>query len=263
MTDEDRLIVEVRERVALATLNRPDRLNALDDALIAALDALAERLEDEPDIRVLVLTGAGRCFCAGADIEALSRMPDGAAFAAYVTRLTAMMERIRRLPQPSVAALHGVAYGGGLELALACDLRVAAERTRIGLPEIALGVLPGAAGTQRLPRMIPPGIAKEVILTGEPMLLDDAVRWGLINRAAGTEDHVEVALRLAGRLAEGPPEAMATATRLIDDGLDLPLDEAILLERREVARLFDLPDRAEGIAAFLEKRRPRFGLQAP
>ena len=169
-----------------------------------------------------------------------------------------MFGALSRCPKPSVAAIHGVAFGGGLELALACDLRVADDGARLGVPEIKLGLLPGAAGTARLPRLLPPAVAKQLLLTGEPLSAADAARHGLVNEVVPAGGALDAALALAGRLAALAPLALAAAKRLVDDSAGVPLDAAVLLERETVSMLFGTSDRVEGVRAFLDKRPARF-----
>ena len=184
---------------------------------------------------------------------------DGAAgFARFVRTFTDVLDRLEQHPKPSVAAIDGAALGGGLELALACDLRVAADDARLGVPEIKLGLLPGAGGTQRLPRLLPRGIALQMLLTGAPLGAVDAHRLGLVNELSGDAPALAVAERLARELATGPPLAHGAAKHLVQRGAILPLTDAIDLERETVAELFATDDAAEGLAAFRAKRTPEF-----
>jgi enoyl-CoA hydratase len=246
------------DRVALLVLDRPDRLNALSSDLAAQLAGAVADLEADPDVGALVVAGEGRCFSAGADITELEQLDGPHAFAAFVRGLEGALAVVARCPRPSVAAVHGVALGGGLELALACDLRVAESTARLGVPEIKLGLLPGAAGTARLTRMLPPGVAKQLLLTGEPLGAADAYRLGLVNEVVDEGAARQAAVGLAARLAELPPLALAAGKRLVDEGGQMPLDAAIAFERETVAMLFGTDDRAEGIRAFLDKRPPSF-----
>jgi enoyl-CoA hydratase len=243
--------------VALLTLDRPGRLNALGSDSARQLQDALDTIEADPALRAIVITGAGRAFCAGADITELDRLHSPTDFARFVQGLTDALDRLAASPVPSVAAINGLALGGGFEVALACDLRLAAPRTQLGVPEVKLGLLPAAAGTQRLARMLPAALAKQLLMTGEPLTAAQALAYGLLNDVV--DDVVSSALDLAGRLAEGPPQAIAAAKRLVDVGLTMPLAAGIVLERETVAGLFATEDRAEGIAAFLDKRPPRFG----
>ncbi|MET9089701.1 enoyl-CoA hydratase/isomerase family protein [Streptomyces sp. NPDC004237] len=252
------LRVEVRDRVAVFTLDRPERLNAVGTETVGLLrDALAQVREDD-DVRALVLTGAGRAFSAGADLGEIESFTTPWQFRAFVGRLTQAYALLEEFPKPSVAAIHGFAFGGGLELALACDLRVAERGTRLGLPEMKLGVLPGAGGTQRLPRLLPPAIAKQMILTGEPIDAERAHALGLLNELAEPGGALKAAEALAARLAAGAPLALAAGKRLIDHGLGMDLAAAVALEQETVSVLFATEDRAEGLRAFRDRRPGEF-----
>jgi enoyl-CoA hydratase len=244
--------------VAVLTLNRPGRLNAIGGEILAALaEAVAAAAADER-VRALVIAGAGRAFCAGADLTEIEALPGARAFRAFIAGMTEVFQVIADCPKPSVAALHGVAFGGGLELALACDLRVADPGCRLGVPEMKLGVLPGAGGTQRLPRLVPVGIAKQMILTGEPLTAQRACAVGLVNELADPGEALTAAVDLARRLAAGAPLALAAGKRLIDRGAGLDLAAAISYEGESVSMLFSTADRAEGLAAFRARRPPAF-----
>jgi enoyl-CoA hydratase len=247
---------ECRGRVALLTLDRPERLNAIGSDTVALLHEALDLVEADSDTRAIVITGEGRAFSAGADIAELDTMDTGADFARFVTGLTEAFGRLAACATPSIAAINGIAFGGGCELALACDLRVASSNARLGVPEVKLGLLPGASGTQRLARLLPTAIVKHLLMTGAALGADRALELGLINSVA--DDVVGEALAVAARLAEGPPLALAAAKRLVDDGVELPFDEAVVLERSTVSGLFDTDDRREGIAAFNAKRAPSF-----
>ena len=217
-----------------------------------------EELAADDEVGAIVVSGEGRVFCAGADIVELQTLDGPMAFAAFVRRLTDTFAALASCPKPSVAALHGAVLGGGLELALACDLRVADATARLGVPEIKLGLLPGAAGTARLPRLLPKAVAKQLLLTGEPLTAHDAHRLGLVNEVVEPGAALDAAVSLAARLAMLAPLALAAAKRLVDDGASMPLASAVALERETVAMLFGTEDRVEGVRAFVEKRPPVF-----
>jgi enoyl-CoA hydratase len=255
----DVLRVERRDgAIAVVTLSRPDRLNAIGTDTLVALDAALLELEADDSVRTFVVAGEGRAFCAGADIDELSGLEGAAGFARFVRSFTDVLDRLERHPKPSVAAIDGAALGGGLELALACDLRVASDDARLGVPEIKLGLLPGAGGTQRLPRLLPRGVALQMLLTGTPLGAVDAHRLGLVNELSGDAPALVIAERLARELAAGPPLAHAAAKHLVQRGAVLPLTDAIDLERETVSELFATDDAAEGLAAFRAKRAPEF-----
>lgn len=251
--------LEVRaDRVAVVTLNRPDRLNALSSDVAAAITDTVGRITSDPGVRTIVVAGEGRAFCAGADITELGSLAGPHEFSAFVAGLTEALQALAHCPKPSVAAIHGAALGGGLELALACDLRIAEETAKLGVPEIKLGLLPAAAGTARLTRLLPAAVAKQLLMTGEPLSATDAARFGLVNQLVPTGDALDTALALASRLAALPPTALAAAKRLVDDGAFMPLSSAIAFERETVSMLFATADRVEGLQAFIEKRAPHF-----
>lgn len=240
------------EHDALALVNSLDSTQQK-EAIVneSPIDVVLGPGEDGKTIRV-----AGRCFSAGADITELDTLADGAAFGRFIGSLAAVLDRLAALPKPTIAAINGFAFGGGFELALACDLRLASTGAQLGVPEIKLGLLPGAAGTQRLARLLPAAVAKHLLMTGEPIGADEALRLGLVNGVH--YDVAGAALTLAGSIADGPPRALAAAKRLVDQGPELGFAEGIALERAALIKLFDTTDRVEGVAAFLAKRPPRF-----
>ena len=258
MTERDFIRIEIRDRVAVLTLDRPEVLNAIGTASADRLQAALDLLHDDDRVRALVLAGEGRAFSAGADLGEIESFTQPYEFRAFVGRMTKVFANLQAFPKPSVAAVHGFAFGGGLELALSCDLRVAERGARLGLSEMKLGVLPGAGGTQRLPRLIPPAVAKQMILTGEPIDAERAYALGLVNELAEPGDALATAIDLAGQLAAGAPLALAAGKRLIDEGLPMDLDAAIAYERETVSVLFCSRDRAEGLRAFRERRPGRF-----
>jgi enoyl-CoA hydratase len=249
---------EQRDAVVVLTLDRPERLNAIGRDTLTQINEALSRIENDETARVVIVTGAGKAFSAGADITELDALDGPPAMARFLTHFTDTYDRLSRLTKPSIAAVNGMAFGGGLELALACDLRVVARGARLGVPEIKLGLLPGAGGSQRLARLLPAAVAKQLLLTGEPISADDAHRLGLVNQVVDDGTALDAAEQLAGRLAAGPPLALAAAKRLVDLGGPMALDAGIAFERETVAMLFATDDRAEGVAAFLEKRASHF-----
>jgi methylglutaconyl-CoA hydratase len=239
------------------TLQRPERRNALGRALVAALRAELGRLASDPSARVVILAAQGEVFCAGADLKERAEMPQ-AEVAGFVDGLRAMMDELAGLPQPTVAALQGPALGGGCELALACDLRVMGAGATLSLPETHLGILPGAGGTQRLARLVGASRAKELIYTARRVGPAEALGWGLCNAVAGEEGAWERARALAETILGGAPIALAQAKRAVDEGVELPLEEGLAVERRCYAVTIPTEDRLEALAAFREKRKPRF-----
>ena len=245
--------------VGVLTLARPDRLNSISTAVAEALSKHVSEFASDDSVRAIVVNGEGQAFSAGADIAEFSALDSPAAFGEFIGLLAASLDELAGCSKPSVAALHGVALGGGLELALACDIRVAEEGTRLGVPEIKLGLLPGAAGTVRLPRMVPPPVARRMLLTGEPIPAEEAVGYGLVAEVVPAGAGLDSAIAMAAKLAELPPLALAACKRLLGAGLGLPEATAIELERQTVSMLFGSEDRLEGLSAFLEKRAPTFG----
>jgi enoyl-CoA hydratase len=245
--------------VALLTLSRPKVLNSFDTVMADQLSALAAVIAADVSVRAVIVTGAGdKAFCAGADIAEFGALQAPDDFHHFLTRLGTAVEAIAALPQPVIAAVEGVAYGGGCELAMACDFRTATAVTRFGLPEIKLGLLPGLAGTQRAIRLLPRSVALRLLITGEPLDAETAFRLGFCERPVARGEAVTDALRLAERVAAGPRKAIAAAKRLVDDGATLHLAAARELERETGSMLFGTPDGREGVAAFLAKRPPSF-----
>jgi enoyl-CoA hydratase len=259
MTDNDQLKMEIRpDGVGVITLGRPDRLNAISTRLADQILEAISDLQVRSEVRAVVLTGEGKVFCAGADIAEFGELKGPLEFNAFLKRLGRALDAVSDCPKPTIAAVHGVAFGGGLELALACDILIAEEGTRLGLPEIKLGVLPGAGGTARLPRRLPLPVAKRMILTGEPIGAAEAQQLGLVAQVATPGETLNAALEFAAKLAALAPVAVKAAKSLLATGPDLSLDAALELERQTVSLLFATADREEGVAAFLEKRQPSF-----
>jgi enoyl-CoA hydratase len=242
--------------VALVVIDRHEVLNALDFAMIADLTDALETLDRDPHCRVVVIAGAGdRAFAAGADIGELARQtPTSLTVDDHFHR----WERIKRIRKPLIAAVRGFALGGGCELAMTCDMIVAGEDAQFGQPEIRLGVMPGAGGTQRLTRAIGKARAMEMILTGRTMGAREAETHGLVTSVVPPEATVEAALELAARVAEMPPVAVIAAKEAVEHADELPLTAGLEFERRMFFLLFAGDDQAEGMQAFIEKRAPSF-----
>lgn len=249
---------ERRGELALLTLSRPEQLNALSSRMLGALAARVGEVAADPALRAVIVTGSGRAFAAGADIAEMQRMTaqEALAFSRLGHDTFAALEA---LPVPVIAAVNGFALGGGLELALACDWIYAARRARLGQPEVNLGLIPGFGGTSRLPRRVGSGWARELVLTGEPVGAETAERIGLVNRVFEDEAALlEGALATAQALAKKGPLALARAKRVLHEGQDADVRVAHALEQQAFAALFASEDREEGLAAFVEKREPRF-----
>ena len=234
------------------------RRNSLSVALLRELLEHQARAAADKGLRVVIVTGAGsKAFCAGADLKERARMDEGAV-AGFHKALRAAFDGFEALPQPVIAAINGVALGGGLELALACDLRVAAEGAEVALPEVGLGIIPGAGGTQRLPRVVGVARAKEMILTARRVTAAEALAMGLVGQVAPAAGLGAAALALAERVARNAPISLRQAKRAIDRGLALPMGEALDLENMLYQACIPTADRQEALLAFAEKRAPVF-----
>lgn len=253
----DAVTVAVDDRVATITLASPPA-NALGTAVKEGLTAALDAAEAAAARVVVVRSDVSGFFAAGADLKLLAGA-DAAGFADYLDGLRGVLERIAGLPQLSVAAIDGFALGGGLELAMACTIRVATPRSKLGVPEIKLGLLPGAAGTQRLPRLVGRGAALDLLLSGRSADGEEAARLGLVDRLVADGEADAAAAELAARLASGPFEALAATVRCVDAARDLPFAEGLAVEREEILRLFGTADAREGVRAFVEKRPAAFG----
>lgn len=252
------LLYDVRDTVAFVTINRPDKLNALNDAVITELGEAATLLAGEAGVRGVILTGAGpKAFVAGADIGELAGC--NATTAQQLSRKgSETFRRLERLPKPVIAAVNGFALGGGCELAMACHLRVASENAKFGQPEVKLGITPGYGGTVRLPRLVGRGRALELLLTGGMIDAREAFRIGLVNRVVPQESLLLEAEALVRSILEVGPLAAAECLRLVDEQASLPLDDALELESRRFGALAGTTDFREGTGAFLGKRKATF-----
>lgn len=255
----DLVTLERRDAVGLVTIDRPETLNALDMATLGALDAVVARAETDPEIRVLVFTGAGeRAFVAGGDIADLNSRQGLAHYLELGERLHAVFRRIETLDKPTIAAVNGWALGGGTELLLATDIRYAAEGAKFGLPEITLGLFPGAGGTQRLLRQVPPCKAKEMMFAGGRIGAADAERIGLVNKVVPGPDLMAEVFALADAIAAKSPLVLKLLKRTLVDGDEMPLRAALRHEHAMISLVLDSADAHEGCSAFLEKRQPAF-----
>ncbi|HPW68272.1 MAG: enoyl-CoA hydratase-related protein [Desulfomonilia bacterium] len=251
------IILEKKNHIGYLVLNRPEVLNAISQKLIAELtDALARVNEDE-EIKVLIITGAGKGFQAGADIRELNNLKpiDFLRWDNGLVRMTAAIEKLR---QPVIAAINGVAMGGGLELALSCQIRVADEDAKLGLPEVKLGIIPGAGGTQRLPLLVGKGRAHEMMLTGDPIDAEEAYRIGLVNRVVPKGQAVAAAEEMAGRIMANAPIAVELCKDAVEIGMDLPMEHGLQYAQKNCLACFSTEDMKEGITAFAEKRKADF-----
>jgi E-phenylitaconyl-CoA hydratase len=243
------LDISVEDTVALVTLNRPDKRNAINDEMRAELTETFARFDADPSLRVVVLTGAGSAFCAGGDLSA-STAPD--------PNRPRIVEPLDRFNKPVVAAINGLAYGGGLELALACDLRIASSAARFALPEVRIGSLPGSGGTQRLPAVVGPTLAAQMILTGEPIDAPRALAAGLVSQLCEPDQLLATALGHARAIARNAPLAVIAGKRALRAAAGMHDLERLDLERKLFNALGSTEDRNEGRRAFREKRQPVF-----
>jgi len=254
----DNLLFEVNEKIARITFNRPNVLNALNRKTMDELGDCLKKVRADDDIRVLILTGAGeKAFIAGADINELSQQTPvvGREYTLYGQEI---VHRLETLGKPVIAAINGFALGGGCELALACTLRIASRNAKLGQPEVKLGIIPGYGGSQRLPRLCGKGVAHELILTGEMISAEEALRVGLVNRVVESSDLLATAEAIAKKIIANAPLAVKYALEAVEHGMEMPQEEGLYLE----ATLFGLScatqDMREGTRAFLEKRPAEF-----
>ena len=248
---DDLVRLTIEAPLAAITLNRPDKLNALTPPMLARLEAIAAQLEQERSVRAVLLTGEGRAFCVGADVHAWTALEPLQMWRQWIRDGHRVFDRIARLPQPVIAAVHGFAFGGGLELALAADLRILAEGTVLALPEVTLATVPGWGGTQRLPAVIGAARAKRMVFTGERIDAQTAQRWGLAEEIAPADQLLTRVHELAATIARNAPAAVQLAKQVIDGG-------PVVLEGLAGALAATTQDAQEGLAAFRERRTPNF-----
>lgn len=235
------------------TLNRPQQFNALSQEVLQHLSRLFSEIKTDPNIKAVLLAGTGKAFCAGADIKQLALLngPEGLAFARFGQ---AVFRQLETLGKPSLAAIHGFAFGGGLELAMSATLRIAANNTVMGQPEIKLGVIPGFGGTQRLARLIGKGRAMEMCLTGRRITAEEALHYGLVTELTAPDDLLTRAVIILKELTTLPPIALQSIMSVINDGYDLNLNDAFELEAVHFGLCCTTKDKQEGVSAFVEKR---------
>jgi enoyl-CoA hydratase/carnithine racemase len=252
------VLVERRGASALLTLNRPEKHNALSLALLARLETLMRELGEDASVRVIVVTGNPRCFSTGMDLDDLGDVRTVADTQRVLGRARDANAAIERCPRPVIAAIAGWCLTGGFELALACDIRVAADTARFGVTSARIGTVAGMGGTQRLPRLIGPGRAKELLFSAEPVDAVEALRLGIVNRVVPAGQEVDAALEMARLYATRAPLSLWYAKTAVDVGLTMPLDAALAFEIGLTTQLFTTEDRAEGLRAFHEKRAAKF-----
>ena len=253
------VLSETKEGIGLLTINRPKTLNALDVPTLLELEAALGRLEADRAIKVIVITGAGeRAFVAGGDIADLNSRHGLRHYEEFAEIIHRVFRRVEACDKPTIAAVNGWALGGGAELLLCTDIRLVADNAKIGLPEITLGLFPGAGGSQRLIRQIPLCRAKELMFTGDRISAEEAVALGLANRVVPQARLMDETMALAQRIAEKSPLVLKLLKRAVRDGLDMPLPSALAHEQAVIGLVLDSDDAHEGCAAFLEKRPARF-----
>ena len=252
----ENILVETRGRVGLVRLNRPKQLNALNDALMDELGAALAKFDADDGIGAMVLTGGDKAFAAGADIGAMKDLGYMDVYKGdFITRNWEVLKSIRK---PVIGAVAGYALGGGCELAMMCDIILAADNAKFGQPEIKLGVIPGAGGTQRLPRAVGKAKAMDLVLTGRMMDAQEAERAGLVSRVVAPDKLLDEALAVAAQIAEFSLPSVMMAKEAVNRAFEAPLAEGMLFERRLFHALFGTEDQKEGMAAFVEKRKPNF-----
>lgn len=251
------LLLRKEGAVAYVTINREKTLNALNQDIIISLEQIIDELEKDDEIIVIVITGAGKkAFVAGADIVEIKNA--GKNRSEMIRRNQKVFSKIRNSTKIIIAAINGYALGGGLELALACDIRIASENARFGLPETRLGLMPGYGGTQLLARLVGTGRAKYMIFSGESITANEAYQFGLVEMVVEEEYLMEEAKKLAKRISQNGPFALKACKKAINQGIELTIDDALMLELEEYDRVSKSEDAEEGIFAFLEKRNPSF-----
>ena len=249
------VLLEKKGNIAVATINRPQALNALNSDVLTDLDELVNVVSADSDIRALVITGSGaKAFVAGADIGEMSTLTpeEGEAFGKHGNDV---FRRIETLPIPTIAAVNGFALGGGCELSMACDIRICADTAVFGQPEVGLGITPGFGGTQRLARLVSPGMAKQLIYTARNIKADEAYRIGLVNAVYPAEELLPQAEKLANTIAANAPIAVRACKKAINEGLQVDMDAAVVIEEKLFGSCFKTADQMEGMGAFLEKRK--------
>lgn len=249
---------EKKDQVGLIKIDRPEALNALNAEVLVDLDKAVEAADADPEIRVLVITGEGKAFVAGADIAGMHPLDERGGYE-WGRLGQKVFRKIETLKKPVIAAVNGYALGGGCELAMACDIRIAGAKAKFGQPEVGLGITPGYSGTQRLPQLVGKAKAMELILTGEIIDADEAAAIGLVNKVVPQESLLDEAFALAEKIAKNAPIAVAYSKEAIVKGLECSnMDEAIEVEAKLFGKCFSTEDQKEGMGAFLEKRKPVF-----
>lgn len=253
---ENSIVEYHTNHVAIVTLNRPKQANALSLSLLEELQEVWKQLRENSDVRVVILTGAGeKAFCAGADLKERAGMNEAEVRRA-VTLIRETVNQVEQLPQPVIAAINGIALGGGTELCLACDIRIASETATLGLTETSLAIIPGAGGTQRLPRLVGLGRAKELIYTARRITGVEAKEYGLVEDTVQADELFPKALEIAERIAQNGPIAIKAAKQAISEGMQVDLQSGLQVEMKAYETIIPTKDRLEGLQAFKDKRKP-------
>jgi len=249
------VLLEKKGHIAVATINRPKALNALNSQVLEDIDQLVEQVKADDEIRALVITGSGeKAFVAGADIGEMSTLTkaEGEAFG---KKGNDVFRKLETLPIPTIAAVNGFALGGGCELSMSCDIRICADTAVFGQPEAGLGITPGFGGTQRLARLVGPGMAKQLIYTAKNIKADEAYRIGLVNAVYSLDELMPAAEKMAETIAKNAPIAVRACKKAINEGLEVAMDDAVVIEEKLFGSCFKTADQIEGMSAFLEKRK--------
>jgi enoyl-CoA hydratase len=252
------ILYEKKDNIAIITLNRPEVMNALNIDMLEDLRKVFRVIGKDIETLVVIITGGKKLFCVGADISQVAKFNSPLDVHDFTIRAHSVFNTIERFEKPVIAAINGAAMGGGCELALVCDIRIASDTAFFGLPEIKIGVIPGAGGTQRLPRLIGPGHAKNMLFTGDPIDVSEAYRIGLVNQVASNSLLIDEAIKKAQKFASRPQLALRANKTAVNDGLKMNLDSALSYEARCFEILFSTQDLKEGMTAFIEKRKPLF-----
>ncbi|MGP6140514.1 MULTISPECIES: enoyl-CoA hydratase-related protein [unclassified Jeotgalibaca] len=252
------IIYEVKDSLAYITLNRPKALNALNQQVLTELDKAIDMIQNNTAVKAVIVTGSGeKAFAAGADITELQKL-DSVGAAKQSEFGNAIFSKLSQLPQPVIAAVNGFALGGGMELALACDIRFASTNAKLGLPEVGLGIMPGYGGTQRLARLIGLGRAKQLVFAAETINAEEAYRLGIINKVVEPETLIEEVEKFVSKMLSKSAAGVQMAKKTMDRGYDIPLENALAYEAANFGTLFSNADQEEGMTAFLEKRAADF-----
>ncbi|MBY0121104.1 enoyl-CoA hydratase-related protein [Bacillus sp. S/N-304-OC-R1] len=252
------IVTEVKENIAVVTINRPDALNAFNYDTLMELQKAVEEIRTNPNVRVVIFTGSGeKAFSVGADLKERKTLTD-VEVRRNIFKIGEVFSLIDGLPQPTIAAINGFAFGGGMELALSCDFRIAVSGTSMGLTETSLAIIPGAGGTQRLPRLIGQAKALELILTAKRLSSEEALEYGLLNRVTDQENLLTACFELASAMLANGPLALQQAKFAIKQGMNGDLQTGLQIERKAYEVIIPTEDRVEALAAFAEKRKPNF-----